>query len=73
MLNEQERKELKELAHSPQLKEDMRLLLKHRHNPFMVKGKADIDKLLTFLTEYNHFANHPLKTFRKIMDKDMRL
>lgn len=73
MLSEVEKRELKELAGSPKLKEDMRILSKNRYNPFMVRGKVNIDKFLIFLTEYNYFINHRPKPFHKIIDKDMRL
>lgn len=73
MLNEEEKKELKELANSTQLKEDMQRLSKTRHNPFTVNGKFDPDIFLIFLTEYNYFINHAPRIFHKIIDKDMRL
>lgn len=73
MLNEKEKKELKESAKSSKLKEDMCRLSKTRYNPFAVKGNIDIDKLLVFLTEYNHFISHAPRLFHKIIDKDMRL
>lgn len=73
MLNEEEKRELKEMANSSKLKEDMRRLSKTRYNPFIVNGNVDLDKFLTFLTEYNYFINHKPKPFRKIIDKDMRL
>lgn len=73
MLNEKEKKELKELAKSPELKEDMHRLSETRYNPFVIKGKVDIDKFLIFLSEYNHFINHTPRTFRRIIDEDIRL
>jgi hypothetical protein len=44
-------------------------MAKDRYNPFMVNEKIDLDRLLTFLTEYNYFVNHTPKPFRKILDK----
>lgn len=73
MLNEEEKRELKELARSHKLQEDMRVLSKTRYNPFIVNGNVDMDRFLLFLTEYNHFINHAPKSFRRIIDKDMRL
>lgn len=73
MLNEEEKRELKELARSHKLQEDMRVLSKTGYNQFIVNGNVDIDRFLIFLTEYNHFINHTPKSFRKIIDKDMRL
>lgn len=72
-LSEEEKEELKKLSQSFTFKEDMQKLLKNRHNPFIVNGKVDVDKFITFLTEYNYFINHKPKPFRKIIDKDMRL
>jgi len=73
MLTNEEKKELKELSGSIGLREDMRILLKRRHNPFMVDGKFDLDRYIIFLTEFNLFINHNPKPFHKIIDKDMRL
>jgi len=73
MFSEEEKRELKEMAMSSRLREDMRRLVKMRHNPFLEGNIVDIDKLLAFLTEYNYFINHASKLFRRIIDKDMRL
>ncbi len=73
MLSDEEKRELKELSVSSDLKEDTERLLKARHNPFIVNGKVDIDIFLTFLTEYNRFINHAQKSFHRIIDTDMRL
>lgn len=42
-------------------------------SPIKVFGEVDIDRLLTFLTQYNRFINHTPRPFRRIIDKDMRL
>ena len=55
------------------LKGDFRKLSKNRINPFMVKGNMDLDRVLEFLNEFNAFINHTPKSFRKIIDKNMRL
>lgn len=73
MLSEEEKRELKELASSPELRTDTQRLLKARYNPFMVNGNIDLDKFLAFLTGYNYFINHNPRVFCKIIDKDMRL
>ncbi|MBM3246087.1 MAG: hypothetical protein FJZ13_02030 [Candidatus Omnitrophica bacterium] len=73
MLSKDEKKELKELASSSKLRNDMQAMLKMRHNPFMIDGKVDLDKFLEFLNEYNYFINHNPKIFSKIIDNDMRL
>lgn len=73
MLNDEERKELLDIARSSKLRQDLRKVLKNRHNPFIVNGNVDIDHLLTFLNEYNYFINHTPRPFRKIIDRDIRL
>lgn len=70
-LSKEEKNELQELAKSANLQNDMQRIARTRHNPFVVNGKGDIDQVLTFLTEYNHFINHNPKPFRKIVDKDI--
>jgi hypothetical protein len=73
LLNDKEKNELKELARSLQLKGDTERLAAGRYNPFVINGEIDIDKFLSFLTQYNQFINHRPKLFQKIIDKDMRL
>lgn len=72
-LSKEERAELKKLAKSAKLQEDMRRLSRQRHNPFVVDGQVDIDRFLVFLTEYNYFINHARRPFRRIKDEKMRL
>lgn len=73
MLNNQEKRELKRLAGSSALRNDMEYLKRSAHNPFVVNGAVDIDKFLIFLTEFNQFINHSLRPFHKIIDTDMRM
>lgn len=73
LLNDIERKELVRLARSASLKEDMERLLQQKHNPVMVNGRVDMDRVVVFLTEYNEFINHRPKPFRPITDKIMKL
>ncbi|MFQ5900752.1 MAG: hypothetical protein ACE5IH_04265 [Thermodesulfobacteriota bacterium] len=72
-ISKDEKKELIEMARSPSLKEDMKRLLVRRHNPVMVNGKVDIDRLITFLTDFSEFINHRPKPFKPIIDKVMKL
>lgn len=72
-LSNKEREELKNLAKSSQLREDLRKISKNRHNPFLVDNRIDLDRLLTFLTEYNCFINHNPRPFRKIIDRFNKL
>jgi len=41
----------------------MRRLAEHRHNPVLVEGVVDIDRLIDFLNGYNEFINHEPKPF----------
>lgn len=73
VLTEEEREELRQLSRSAPLREDMIRLRANRHNPFIVKGEVDIDRWITFLTEYNEFINHVSKPFSPIVEKVMKL
>ena len=73
VLSEQEKRELRDLARSPQMKEDLRKIAENRYDPFLVDGEVDMDRIVAFLTEYNSFIDHAPKPFRKIMDGNMRL
>jgi len=74
MLTEKEKKEWLEMAESGDFREDMRHIEKNRHNPFLKSdGQIDVDKYIRFLTEFNAFANHAMKPFHRIIDKDMKL
>jgi hypothetical protein len=72
-ISEVDKKELLRLAKSTSLKEDMKHLSASRHNPVMINGKVCLDRLITFLTEFNSFLNHQPKPFKPIIDKDMKL
>lgn len=73
MFSEEEKAELLMAAQSETLRRDMRIIAQNRHNPFMLNGKIDLDRVVTFLTEFNDFLGHPIKPFRKIIDKKMLL
>lgn len=73
MLSQREKEELKRAAKSHRLRSDMQKVAQERYNPFLVNGNIDLDRYVTFLTEYNYFINHTPKLFRRIADKDMRL
>lgn len=72
-LSESERNELKALAGSESLKKDMRYLMEHRHNPVLVDGKVDLDRLVDFLTGFNEFIKHEPKPFKPMIDRVMKL
>jgi hypothetical protein len=72
-LTEEERRELKELAASPALREDLRTLARRRARHFFRDGQVDLDLVLAFLTEFNEMINHQPKPFQAILDQDMKL
>lgn len=73
MLNNEEKKELRQLADSVSLRQDFRKISKSHHNPFVVNGRMNIDNFLVFLTQFNQFINHKMRPFHKVIDRDMRL
>lgn len=70
---EQEKTELKAFAASESMRMDSERLRATRHNPFMVNGIVDCDRVIEFLTEYNEFLNHPMKPHRKFIERNMKL
>jgi hypothetical protein len=72
-ISEEEKREMLRLAGSSSLREDMRYVSSHRHNPVLVNGMVDIDRLIEFLTQFNEAINHQPKPFRPIIDKEMKL
>ncbi len=68
-----EKEEMLRLAASSSLREDMRYLASHRHNPVLVNGKIDLDRLIEFLTQFNEFINHQPKPFKPMIEKVMKL
>jgi len=72
-ISKQEKEEMLRLAASSSLREDMAYLAAHRHNPVIIGGKIDLDRLIEFLSQFNEFINHEPKPFKPMIDKDMRL
>ncbi len=73
MLNKKEREELLKAAGSASLRSDMKHVSAHRFNPLMHEGNVDMDRLITFLSEYNAFINHTPKPFKPIKCTVMKL
>lgn len=73
LLSKKEKEELLRLAKSSSMREDMKYLRDNRHNPVIVNGKVDLNRLITFLTEFNEFINHTPKPFKKVIDRIMKL
>lgn len=72
-LTEEERRELKELAVSPALREDLQTLARRRRRHFRRDGQVDLDLVLAFLIEFNEMIDHQPKPFKAIIDAEMRL
>lgn len=72
-ISEYEKREMLRLAGSSSLRDDAEYLTAHRHNPVVIDGKVDMDRLVEFLTEYNEFINHEPKPFKPMIDRDMKL
>jgi hypothetical protein len=72
-LNDTERVELLDMAISSGLRHDMRLLRRTRHNPALLDGQMDLDRLIAFLTEYNEFINHEPRPFAHMVERDMKM
>lgn len=68
-----DRAELKALAASAELREDARHIAATRHNPFLVDGEVDGDRVLEFLDQYNAFMNHPVKPATPFIETNMKL
>jgi len=73
VISEQERRDMLRLAESSSVRKDMEYLSEHRHNPVLVNGAFDMDRLIEFLSQFNEFINHQSKPFRPMIEKDTRL
>jgi hypothetical protein len=65
--------EIRRLANSEALKNDLAVVAATRHNPFVKDGVVDADAYIDFVTAFNEFINHEPKPFVRMIDKDMRL
>jgi hypothetical protein len=72
-LGEAEKEELRRLAGSPDLREDLARLSASRRRAFVERGAVVPDRVLAFLCEYNEFINHAPRKFRRIVDDLMKL
>ena len=73
ILTELEKKELKDLVNSDELRKDNQRMVSQRHDLFHVDGEVIVDNLIEFLTMYNEFINHETPPFKKIIDNIMKL
>ena len=73
VLSEKEKDELRNLAQSSSLRDDMRRVALNRHNPIIVNGEVDMDRLVEFLDQYNAFINHEPKPFKPMIDRNIKL
>ncbi len=67
-MSKKEKEEMLRMADSAFLRNDMKHISKKRFNPVMTGCKIDMDRLITFLTEYNAFINHRPKPFKPMKD-----
>lgn len=72
-ISEKAKEEMRDMAASASLRDDMRQVVRHRQDKVIADGKADADWLIAFLTGYNEFIDHEPKPFKPIKDTDMRL
>ena len=72
-LSQAAKEEIRELARSEALKNDMAAVVASRHNPFVHEGVVDVDAYIEFVTAFNEFINHEPKPFTPMIDRDMRL
>lgn len=72
-LSEKERSELLALSKSASLRRDMAHVASTRHNPLIVDGEINADRVIDFLTQYNEFLNHPFKVPRPFIESNMKL
>jgi len=73
VISEQERRDMLRLVESSSVRKDMEYLSEHRHNPVLINGAFDMDRLIEFLSQFNEFINHQSKPFRPMIEKDTRL
>ncbi len=65
--------EIQELSRSGALRNDLEIVSRGRHNPFVKGGIVDCDAYIEFLVGYNEFINHEPKRFVPMVERDMRL
>ncbi|MBZ0156072.1 MAG: hypothetical protein K8I29_07630 [Alphaproteobacteria bacterium] len=65
--------EVRRLSLAESFRDDMDIVAKQRHNPFVKEGRVDTDAYIEFVTQFNEFINHEPKPFQRIIDRDMRL
>jgi hypothetical protein len=67
------KEELRACAVSESMRADADRLSATRHNPFIINGVVDCDRVVEFLTDYNEFLGHPKKPRRPFIEKEMNL
>lgn len=72
-LSDAEKKEMLEIAASPAVRQDMRLLRQTRHSLTRGDGQVDIDSWIEFLTHYNEFINHEPRPFTPMQEHTMKM
>jgi hypothetical protein len=71
-LSDEAAAEMRALALSADMRDDMNAVAARRHNPFVVDGIVNVDAWLECVQEFNEFINHEPRPFRLIIG-EMRL
>jgi hypothetical protein len=72
-LSKKAERELIELAKSDSFKKDIEMLRSRWQMPFIKDGKVDADAYIEFVAQFNEFINHEPKSFKPIIDREMKL
>lgn len=73
-LSEEEKKELLEMVNSRSLRLDMRRMEKFKFGLLSDRnGEVSLDRLNSFLSQYNAFINHRRRPFRRIKASNILL
>ncbi len=72
-LTELEAREIRASGSSQACRDDHARMSAHIHDPFIVNGEVDCDRVIEFLTEYNEFLKHPIKPAGHFVERDMKL
>jgi hypothetical protein len=73
LLTEPEKTELRAIKCSETYRNDNMMISATRHNPYIVNGKVDCDRVIEFLSDYNEFLKHPMKPAKHFIERNMKL
>lgn len=72
-LSQEAEKEIRELSQSAKLRSDMAAVSAGRINPFIADGRVNLALYIEFLTQFNEYMGHPVKPFRPMAEREMKL